>query len=76
MTRRAARWVVTIVYRCALAVMLVLVCAVGATGRFAGLEGTAIESYRLTDLDPASRSVAAVGELHLRLGEPQIAAGE
>ena len=48
---------------------------VGATGRFAGLEGTAIEQYRLTDLDPASRSVAAVGELHLRMGEPQIAAG-
>jgi hypothetical protein len=48
---------------------------VGATGRFAGLEGTAIEQYRLTDLDPASRSVAAVGELHLRIGEPQIAAG-
>jgi hypothetical protein len=48
---------------------------IGATGRFAGLEGTAVEQYRLTDLDPASRSVAAVGELHLRIGEPQIAAG-
>ena len=48
---------------------------VGATGRFAGLEGSAIEQYRLTDLDPASRSVAAVGELHLRLGAPQLAAG-
>jgi hypothetical protein len=48
----------------------------GATGRFAGLKGTAIENYRLTDLDPASRSVAAVGELHLRLGASQIAAGE
>jgi hypothetical protein len=48
---------------------------VGATGRFAGLQGTAIEQYRLTDLDPASRSVAAVGQLHLRIGEPQIAAG-
>jgi hypothetical protein len=48
---------------------------IGATGRFAGLEGTAIEQYRLTDLDPASRSVAAVGELHLRIGDPQIAAG-
>jgi hypothetical protein len=48
----------------------------GATGRFAGLEGTAVEQYRLTDLDPASRSVAAVGELHLRLAEPQLAAGQ
>jgi hypothetical protein len=48
---------------------------VGATGRFAGLEGSAVEQYRLTDLDPASRSVAAVGELHLRVGEPQLAAG-
>jgi hypothetical protein len=52
-----------------------LALVVGATGRFAGLEGTAIEQYRLTDLDPASRSAAAVGELHLRLREPQIAAG-
>jgi len=49
---------------------------VGATGRFTGLEGTAIERYRLTDLDPASRSVAAIGELHLRLVEPQVAVGE
>jgi hypothetical protein len=48
----------------------------GATGRFAGLEGTAIEQYKLTDLDPASRSVAAVGELHLRIGEPRVALGE
>ena len=40
-------------------------------GRFAGLEGSAIEKYRLTDLDPASRSAAAVGELHLRLGASQ-----
>jgi hypothetical protein len=47
---------------------------IGATGRFAGLEGTALEQYRLTDLDPASRSIAAVGELHLRLAEPQVAA--
>jgi hypothetical protein len=46
---------------------------VGATGRFAGRAGTAFEQYRLTDLDPASRSIAAVGELHLRVGEPQVA---
>ena len=45
----------------------------GATGRFVGVEGTAVEQYRLTDLDPASRSIAAVGELHLRMPEPQVA---
>jgi hypothetical protein len=47
---------------------------IGATGRFAGLAGTAIEQYRLTDLDPESRSLGAIGELHLRIGEPQVAA--
>jgi hypothetical protein len=46
---------------------------IGATGRFVGVEGTALEQYRLTDLDPASRSIAAVGELHLRMAEPQVA---
>ena len=46
---------------------------IGATGRFTGVEGTALEQYRLTDLDPASRSIAAVGELHLRIAEPQVA---
>ena len=40
---------------------------VGATGRFATLTGSAVEHYRLTTLDPASRSVALAGELHLHL---------
>jgi hypothetical protein len=48
---------------------------IGATGRFAGLEGSAVEKYRLTDLDPASRSAAATGELDLRLAERQVAVG-
>jgi hypothetical protein len=49
---------------------------IGATGRFAGLEGSAIEKYRLTDLDPAARSATATGELDLRLGAAQVAKGE
>jgi hypothetical protein len=49
---------------------------VGATGRFVGLEGTAIEKYRLTDLDPAARSVAATGEIAFRLGASQVAKSE
>jgi hypothetical protein len=49
---------------------------IGATGRFVGLEGTAIEKYRLTDLDPAARSAAATGELDLKLGASQVAKSE
>jgi hypothetical protein len=49
---------------------------IGATGRFVGLEGTAIEKYRLTDLDPGARSAAATGELDLRLGASQVAKSE
>lgn len=49
---------------------------VGATGRFVGLEGTAIEKYRLTDLDPAARSAAATGEIDFKLGAPQVARSE
>jgi hypothetical protein len=49
---------------------------VGATGRFAGLEGSAVEKYRITDLDPASRSAAATGELDLRLASSRVAAGQ
>jgi len=49
---------------------------VGATGRFVGLEGTAIEKYRLTDLDPAARSAAATGEIAFKLGAPQVAKSE
>jgi hypothetical protein len=49
---------------------------VGATGRFVGLEGTAIEKYRLTDLDPAARSAAATGEVDFRLAASQVAKSE
>jgi hypothetical protein len=49
---------------------------IGATGRFAGLEGSAVEKYRLTDLDPASRSAAATGELDLRLASSRVASGQ
>jgi hypothetical protein len=49
---------------------------IGATGRFAGLEGSAVEKYRLTDLDAKSRSAAATGELDLRLGSQRVATGE
>jgi hypothetical protein len=47
---------------------------VGATGRFAGLEGSAVEQYRVTQLDPTSHKAAAAGELHLRLAEPRVSA--
>lgn len=40
---------------------------VGATGRFKGVEGSALERYRLTELDPARRVAAATGELSLHL---------
>jgi len=49
---------------------------VGATGRFVGLEGTAVAKYRLTDLDPAARSMAATGEIDFKLGASQVAKSE
>jgi hypothetical protein len=49
---------------------------IGATGHFVGLEGTAIEKYRLTDLDPGARSAAATGEIDFKLGAPQVAKSE
>ena len=48
----------------------------GATGRFVGLEGSAIEKYRLTDLDPAAHSAAATDELDVRLSASQVAKSE
>jgi hypothetical protein len=47
---------------------------IGATGRFAGLGGSAVEQYRVTELDPTSRKAAAEGELQLRLSEPRVSA--
>jgi hypothetical protein len=46
----------------------------GATGRFAGLEGSAVEEYRVTEIDRAGKKAEAVGELHLHLFEAQVTA--
>ena len=46
---------------------------IGATGRFAGVEGSALERYRVTRLDRTTHTAAAAGELHLNLPEPQVA---
>jgi hypothetical protein len=46
---------------------------VGISGAFRGQDGSAVERYNITALDPASRSAAAVGELFLRLPETQVA---
>jgi hypothetical protein len=43
----------------------------GLTGSFAGRDGSAVERYRVTALDPTSRSAAAEGELYLNLGAQQ-----
>lgn len=45
----------------------------GLTGAFAGRDGTAVDRYSVTALDPASRSAEGVGELYLDLGAPQAA---
>jgi len=42
----------------------------GATGRLKGIEGTAVEQYRLTAFDRATRTAAAVGELDLHFAAP------
>jgi hypothetical protein len=42
----------------------------GATGRVKGVEGSAVEQYRLTAFDRAAGSAAAIGELQLRLPAP------
>lgn len=46
---------------------------VGATGKFAGLEGSAIEAYRVTELDRQRNKATAVGELYLHLLERRVA---
>jgi hypothetical protein len=46
----------------------------GATGAYAGRAGSAVEQYRVTELDRARGSATAVGELHLHMLEPQIVA--
>jgi hypothetical protein len=46
----------------------------GISGAFIGQDGSAVERYKVTALDPASHTAAAVGELYLRLPGPQVAA--
>lgn len=48
----------------------------GVAGGLRGREGSAVERYELTALDPARRSALAEGELHLALPGPQVAAQE
>jgi hypothetical protein len=50
--------------------------AVGVAGGLRGREGSAVERYEVTALDPARRSALAEGELHLALPGPQVAAQE
>lgn len=47
---------------------------VGIAGAFVERDGSAVERYSLTALDPVSRSAAGVGELYLHLTAPQVAA--
>jgi hypothetical protein len=47
---------------------------VGLTGSFRGSEGSAIEHYEITALDPARKLALANGELYLNLPGPQVAA--
>lgn len=49
---------------------------VGLTGSFSGSEGSAVEHYEVTALDPARNVALAKGELYLRLPStgPQVAA--
>lgn len=49
---------------------------VGVAGGLLGREGSAVEHYSVTALDPARRSALAEGELHLALPGPQVAAQE
>jgi hypothetical protein len=47
---------------------------VGLSGLFRGSEGSAVERYELSRLDPAEDTAVAKGELHLNLPGPQVAA--
>jgi hypothetical protein len=46
---------------------------VGVTGSFRGSEGSAVERYEVTALDPARHVALAKAELHLNLPGPQLA---
>jgi len=45
----------------------------GLSGNFSGSEGSVVERYELSALDPARESALAEGELHLNLQGPQVA---
>ena len=47
---------------------------VGLTGSFRGNEGSAVERYEITALDPATKVALARGEIYLNLPGPQVAA--
>jgi hypothetical protein len=47
---------------------------VGLTGAFRGSEGSAVEHYEITALDPARNVALAKGELYWNLPGPQVAA--
>lgn len=47
---------------------------VGVAGSFRGSAGSAVERYEVTALDPARKMALAVGEIHLSLPGPQVAA--
>ena len=47
---------------------------VGVTGLYRGSEGSAVERYEVTALDPQRDVALAKGELHLNLPGPQVAA--
>ena len=49
---------------------------IGATGRFTNLEGSALEQYRVTELNPTTRGLTLAGELHLDIVETAVVAGE
>jgi len=48
----------------------------GLSGNFSGSEGSVVERYELTALDPVRESALAEGELHLNLQGPQVAVQE
>ena len=47
---------------------------VGLTGAFRGTEGSAVEHYEVTTLDPARHAALANGELYLNFPGPRVAA--
>jgi hypothetical protein len=69
-------WQGTAEYRPTVGPGLATALVIGATGRFADLQGQAVEQYRVTGLDPDRRTVTFAGELRLDLQEPALVAGD